>query len=54
MQNLTAYTDGLQLFEYIINRMEFSFEEEVEKVDPWTLSQQTFQFIKLKLFGKMV
>lgn len=45
MQNLTAYTDGLQLFEYIINRMEFSFEEEVEKVDSWTLSHQTFQFI---------
>lgn len=41
---LSAYTDQLQIYEYIFNRLEFRFEEK-EPVDPMQLADDLFQYI---------
>lgn len=44
MEILTAYTDRLQIYEYIFNRIEFRFEEG-EQVDAQKLADEVFQYI---------
>lgn len=44
MECLTSYTDCLQIYEYLLNRLEFRFEE-YEEVEPMKLAEELFQFI---------
>ncbi len=41
---LTAYTDSLRIYEYVLNRIEFRFEE-ADAADARELAQDVFQFI---------
>ncbi len=45
MQLLTAYTDILQIYEYVLNRLEAELLDLVEPVDAEALSDQLFQYI---------
>lgn len=47
MQILTAYTDGLQVYEYILNRLEFTYEEETEdrETDLDAYAQKIFRYL---------
>ncbi|MDD6326882.1 MAG: hypothetical protein Q4D54_08845 [Eubacteriales bacterium] len=45
MKNLTAYTDGYELYEYVLNRMEGTIKNDTEDVDTEQLSAQMFQFV---------
>lgn len=47
MQILTAYADGLQVYEYILNRLEFSFDEETKasETDLNAYAQKVFQYV---------
>ncbi len=42
---LTAYTDALQIYEYVLNRIEFSITGQVYKVDVDDLSERLFKYI---------
>lgn len=45
MDVLTAYADRLQIYEYLLNRMEYSFQEEVSIPDEAVFTQKLLQFI---------
>lgn len=45
MDVLTAYADRLQIYEYLLNRMEYSFQEEVSVPDEAVFTQKLLQFI---------
>lgn len=45
MRVLTSYTDALQIYEYILNRLEFSYELVDEDVDLEAYSQKVFQYL---------
>lgn len=45
MTVLTAYTDGLQLYEYILNRIEYKLTGETYEVDAASLGAKVFQYL---------
>jgi hypothetical protein len=45
MSLLTAYTDIFQTYEYILNRVEYRFKEELEAVDDEELSKEILRYI---------
>lgn len=45
MRVLTAYTDALQIYEYVLNRVEFGITGEKYKVDPEKLSEKLFRYL---------
>jgi hypothetical protein len=45
MHNLTAYTDGFQVYEYILNRVEARVKGTVEAVDTETLAERMFAYV---------
>ncbi len=45
MQILTAYIDRLQIYEYVLNRMELNFEEQLDYMDDSLFSQKLIQYI---------
>ncbi|MCM1272251.1 MAG: hypothetical protein NC225_00940 [Clostridium sp.] len=45
MQILTSYTDGYEIYEYILNRIEAGIKEKLEDVDVDELSSKVFQYI---------
>lgn len=47
MRVLTSYTDALELYEYILNRLEYSYDivDEDMVVDPEAYSKQIFQYL---------
>ncbi|MBQ8147350.1 MAG: hypothetical protein IJ040_01010 [Lachnospiraceae bacterium] len=53
MRILTSYTDALQIYEYILNRLEYSFEIVDEDVDVEAYSKRVFQYL-FKENDKMV
>lgn len=45
MRILTSYTDALQIYEYILNRLEYSYEIVDEDVDTEAYAKQVFQYL---------
>lgn len=45
MRNLTAYTDGLQVYEYILNRVEAKVKGHTQQVDTELLSDRMFAYV---------
>lgn len=45
MRVLTSYTDALQIYEYVLNRVEFSITGEKYDVDPDDLSNKLFRYL---------
>lgn len=45
MRVLTAYTDGYEIYEYILNRIEAGVRNTTEEVNPEILSQRIFDYI---------
>lgn len=45
MKNLTAFTDGYEIYEYILNRVEYGIKNETEDVDIEQLSAKMFQYV---------
>lgn len=45
MKLLTAYTDGFELYEYILNRLEAGIKKTVNEVDIELLSNKMFQYV---------
>ncbi|MHB8130030.1 MAG: hypothetical protein ACYDEX_13635 [Mobilitalea sp.] len=45
MNLLTAYTDIFQTYEYILNRIEYRFKEELEPVDAMEFSKEILRYI---------
>lgn len=45
MKNLTAYTDGFEIYEYILNRVEAKVKNTVKDVDADMLSSKMFQYV---------
>ncbi len=45
MRILTSYTDTLQIYEYILNRLEYSYEIVDEDVDTEAYAKQVFQYL---------
>jgi len=45
MKNLTAFTDGYEIYEYILNRIEYGIKNETEEVDIEQLSAKMFQYV---------
>lgn len=45
MQILTSYTDKLQIYEYVLNRLEFQFEENTKDIDDVLFVQKLTNFI---------
>lgn len=45
MKNLTAYTDGYEIYEYILNRVEAGIKDELEAVDIDELSEHMFRYV---------
>ena len=45
MRVLTSYTDALQIYEYILNRLEFSYELVDEDVDLEAYGQKVFKYL---------
>lgn len=45
MQILTAYIDRLQIYEYVLNRMELNFENELDVIDDQYFAKQLNQYI---------
>ena len=45
MHNLTAYADGFELYEYILNRIEAGIKNTIESVDIDTLSAEMFKYV---------
>lgn len=45
MTILTAYTDALQLYEYILNRVEYGITGESYEVEPLSLATRIFQYL---------
>lgn len=45
MKNLTAYTDGFEIYEYILNRVEAKVKNTVKAVDADMLSAKMFQYV---------
>ncbi|MBD5087692.1 MAG: hypothetical protein HDT30_02585 [Clostridiales bacterium] len=45
MELLTMYTDKLQIYEHVVNRMELQFETDFEETDVESFVKQTLQFI---------
>lgn len=45
MKNLTAYADGYELYEYILNRIEARVKDTVEEVNVEQLSAKMFQYV---------
>lgn len=45
MRILTSYTDALQIYEYILNRLEYSYEIVDEDVDTEAYAKKVFQYL---------
>lgn len=45
MKILTMYTDKLQIYEHVVNRMELKFENQIELADVDTFVQKVYQYI---------
>lgn len=45
MKNLTAFADGYEIYEYILNRIEYGIKGETEDVDIEQLSAKMFQYV---------
>lgn len=45
MKNLTAYADGFEIYEYILNRIEAGIKDDTEDVDIEQLSAKMFQYV---------
>lgn len=45
MRILTSYTDALQIYEYILNRLEFSYEIVEEELDLEAYARKIFQYL---------
>ncbi len=45
MKNLTAFTDGYEIYEYILNRVEYGIKGETEEIDIEQLSAKMFQYV---------
>ncbi|MBQ8317321.1 MAG: hypothetical protein IJX85_03210 [Lachnospiraceae bacterium] len=45
MKLLTSYTDGFEIYEYILNRLEAGIKGTVEEVDTELLSNKMFQYV---------
>lgn len=45
MRNLTAYADGYEIYEYILNRIEAGIRNELETVDVEQLSANMFRYV---------
>ena len=45
MRVLTAFTDSLQIYEYILNRLEFTVSQEEEAIDIDAYANQVFRFL---------
>lgn len=45
MMLLTAYTDGMQLYEYILNRVEYGITKEEYKVEESSLAARVFRYL---------
>lgn len=45
MKNLTAFTDGLEIYEYILNRIEGKIKNKTDKVDIEQLSARMFRYV---------
>lgn len=45
MKNLTAFTDGYEIYEYILNRMEAGIKGTVEQVNADMLSSKMFKYV---------
>lgn len=45
MHNLTSYTDGYEIYEYILNRVEGRVKNQILPVEPQGLSEKMFQYV---------
>ena len=45
MSMLTAYTDMFQIYEYVLNRMEYRFKEELEPIDEIEFEKEVLRYI---------
>ncbi len=45
MKNLTAYTDGYEIYEYILNRIEAGIKGGIEEVNPELLADKMFKYV---------
>ncbi len=45
MEALTTYADSFQIYEYVLNRIEYRFKEEVEFIDEDELAREILNFI---------
>ena len=45
MRVLTAYTSVTEIYEYIINRLEYKFESDIEEVFPEEMAEEMYEFV---------
>lgn len=45
MQSLTAYTDSFQIYEYVLNRLELNYADEVLDMDDTSVTREILQYV---------